>query len=270
MERNEVMRRHAVTRREGGEQVLLLAHGFGCDQTIWNRLLPELDDTRTVVTFDYVGSGRSVLTEYSTDRYQQLDGYADDVIDIIEALDAGPVTFVGHSVSAMIGALASIRRPDLFRALVMLGPSPRYINDPPGYTGGFELPEIEGLLDIMERNPADWPGFLAPMVMGNDERPDLTTELEQRFCAVDRQVAADFARTTFLSDNRDDLPQVSVPTLVVQCARDRIAPRGVGDFVVGQLHAAEFSVLDVTGHCPHVSHPREVADAMRRYLDSLG
>ncbi len=258
--------RHSLTQHSASGDVLLLAHGFGCDQTIWARLLPHLVSRYAVYTFDYIGAGRSDMSAYSSERYGTLEGYARDVESLVESMDAGPVTFVGHSVSATIGALASIRRPELFSSLVMLAPSACYINEPPVYMGGFERSAITGLLDMIERNAAAWPAMLAPMVMGNADRPELTTELQDRFCAVDRGVATDFARATFLSDHRADLAAVPVPALIVQCTDDLIAPITAGDFLADTIPEATLRQLAITGHCPHVSHPAEVAELIHEFV----
>jgi sigma-B regulation protein RsbQ len=249
-----------------GTQPMLFAHGFGCDQNMWRFVTPAFADDYKIVLFDYVGSGKSDLAQYDAERYGSLAGYADDVLDIIHALDLHDVIFVGHSVSAMIGVLAANREPDRFAQLIMVGPSPRYINDPPDYVGGFERTDIEGLLETMERNYIGWANFLAPAVMKNPERPELSEELEQSFCSTDPVIARRFAEATFLSDNRDDLAAVRVPSLIMQCSDDMIAPFDVGDYLQRVLPHSTLRVLRATGHCPHMSHPEETIGVIREYL----
>ena len=249
-----------------GTQPMLFAHGFGCDQNMWRFVTPAFADDYKLVLFDYVGSGKSDLSQYDPERYGSLAGYADDVLDVIHALDLRDVIFVGHSVSSMIGVLAANREPERFANLIMVGPSPRYINDPPAYVGGFERTDIEGLLETMERNYIGWANFLAPAVMKNPERPELSRELEQSFCSTDPIIARRFAEATFLSDNRDDLPDVRVPSLIMQCSDDMIAPFDVGEYLQRVLPRSTLRVLRATGHCPHMSHPEETIAVIREYL----
>lgn len=262
----DVLRRNRVRTCGSGSDTLLFAHGFGCDQKLWRLVAPAFEATHRVALFDYVGSGGSDLSAYDERRYSSLEGYADDVVEVIEALGSPRVVFVGHSVSSMIGALAAARRPDLFRRLVMVCPSPSYLNEPPDYHGGFERADIEGLLSLMEKNPLGWAGFLAPVVMKNPERPELEGELRASFCAMDPRVARQFAAATFWSDNRADLARVSTPALVLQCTDDAIAPMEVGRFVQSRLQRGSLRVMRATGHCPHVSHPEETIEAIRDYL----
>jgi sigma-B regulation protein RsbQ len=210
---------------------MLFAHGFGCDQNMWRFVTPAFEDDYKIVLFDYVGSGKSDLEAYSAERYGGLAGYAQDVLDICAELDLTDIIFVGHSVSGMVGVLASIREPERFAELILVAPSPCYINDPPGYVGGFEPADIVGLLDVMEKNYIGWASFLAPVVMKNEGRPELARELEESFCSTDPEIARRFAEATFFSDNRDDLPQVVVPSLILQCSEDAIAPLEVGDYL---------------------------------------
>jgi sigma-B regulation protein RsbQ len=226
---------------------------------------PVFEDTHRVVLFDHVGAGRSDLSAWDPVRYRRLDGYAEDVLQILQAVDMPPVVFVGHSVSAMIGLLAAARRPELFERLVLVGPSPRYIDDE-GYRGGFSAEEIEELLETMDGNYLGWSQYIAPVIMGVPQRPDLGQELTDSFCRTDPAIARHFARTTFLSDNRADLERVSTPALVVQCREDVIAPREVGEYVHGHLKDSEFVLLDATGHCPNLSAPGQLVDAMKSYL----
>jgi sigma-B regulation protein RsbQ len=245
---------------------MLFAHGFGCDQNMWRFITPAFEDDYRIVLFDYVGSGRSDLTAYEAERYGSLDGYAQDVLDIIEALDLREVVFVGHSVSAMIGVLASIRAPERFDRLVMVGPSPRYLNDPPGYAGGFERQDIDGLLEMMEKNYIGWASFLAPVVVKNADRPELSRELEESFCSTDPVIARRFAEVTFYSDNRADLPLVRVPSLIMQCSDDALAPVEVGRYLEAHLPGSTYRQLRATGHCPHISHPEETIEVIKEYL----
>ncbi len=245
---------------------MLFAHGFGCDQNMWRLVAPEFERDHRVVLFDYVGAGASDRAAYDAERYGSLEGYAADVLDVCRALDLRDVVFVGHSVSAMVGVLAANAEPERFAHLVMVGPSPRYLNDAPDYVGGFERADIEGLLETMDRNYVGWANALAPMIMGNPERPELGQELGDSFCSTDPVVARRFAEVTFLADNRRDLAAVRTPALVLQCREDAIAPEVVGEYVHRALAGSRFRLLDATGHCPHMSAPAETIAAMREYL----
>jgi sigma-B regulation protein RsbQ len=249
-----------------GTQPMLFAHGFGCDQNMWRYIVPAFADDYRIVLFDYVGSGKSDLDAYDPVRYGSLDGYAQDVLDICHALDLRDVILVGHSVSAMVGVIAANREPDRFAHLVMVGPSPRYVNDE-GYVGGFERADIEGLLETMDRNYIGWANFLAPAIMKNPDRPELGTELVESFCSTDPIIARRFAEATFFSDNRDDLARVRVPSLVLQCSEDIIAPTAVGEFVHRQLANSTLRIMKATGHCPHMSAPEETIALIREYLE---
>lgn len=264
-------RRHNVVVSGTGPHTVVLAHGFGCDQKMWRWVAPDLAKTNRVVLFDLIGAGASDVNAYDSTRHGTLDGYAADFVAVVESVGGSaqaPVTLVGHSVSATIAILASLRRPELFSRLVLVCPSPRYLNDPSGYIGGFEPSTIEGLLDLMERNPAGWPGFLAPIVMKNPERPELVQELERSFCTMDPRIAREFARAVFFSDNREDLAKATVPALILQCRDDAIAPESVGRFVHANLRGSTFHKLEATGHCPHVSHPQETLAAIESYLEN--
>ena len=262
----EILARNNVKVFGKGAQTMLFAHGFGCDQNMWRFVTPAFADDYRLVLFDYVGSGKSDLSAYRPERYGRLDGYAQDVLDICAALDLANLVFVGHSVSSMVGLLASIRAPERFDRLVLIGPSPCYINDPPDYVGGFERADIEGLLDMMEKNYIGWASFLAPAVMKNPERPGLAHELQESFCSTDPEIARRFAEATFFSDNRDDLRRVTVPSLIMQCSDDAIAPLAVGDYLDRHLPGSTLRVLQATGHCPHLSHPEETIAVMKEYL----
>ena len=248
-----------------GTQPILFAHGFGCDQTMWRFITPAFEEHYRIVLFDYVGSGQSDLSAYDFDRYATLDGYAQDILDICAALDLRDVIFVGHSVSSMVGVLAANRAPERFSRLIMVGPSPRYINDA-DYVGGFHRADIEGLLDLMDKNYIGWANFLAPVIMKNDERPELTAELNASFCSTDPKITRRFAETTFFADNRADLPAVRVPSLIMQCSEDAIAPIEVGNYIHRTTPNSTLRLLKATGHCPHISHPDETVDAIKTYL----
>jgi sigma-B regulation protein RsbQ len=234
---------------------------------MWRYVVPAFENDYRIVLFDYVGSGKSDLSAWSDERYSTLDGYAQDVLEICAALDLRDVIFVGHSVSSMIGVLAANREPGRFSRLIMVGPSPRYINDA-GYVGGFERPDIEGLLDLMDKNFIGWANFLAPVVMKNDDRPELTGELQESFCSTDPTITRRFAEATFFADNRADVRELRVPALILQCSEDAIAPIEVGAFLHRTIPESTLRVLKATGHCPHMSHPEETIEAIRTYLEA--
>ena len=261
----DVLARNNVKVFGRGTQPMVFAHGFGCDQNMWRLVTPAFEDDYRIVLFDYVGSGRSDLAAYDASRYSTLEGYAQDVIDVIHALDLRDVVLVAHSVSSMVAVLAANREPGRFERLVLIGPSPRYINDPP-YVGGFERADIEGLLDMMDRNFIGWANFLAPAIMKNPDRPELGEELTSSFCSTDPVVARRFAEATFLSDNRTDLGKVGVPSLILQCSDDMVAPLEVGDYLHRELPGSTLRVMSATGHCPHMSHPEETIELIRDYL----
>jgi sigma-B regulation protein RsbQ len=264
----DALRRNNVRVTGRGARPLLFAHGFGCDQNMWRLVASAFEDTHKVILFDHVGAGRSDISAYRRDKYATLDGYATDVLEICEQLELRDVIFVGHSVSAMIGVLAAGRKPELFAALVLVGPSPRYINDD-GYIGGFSREDIDGLLSSMESNYLGWSSAMAPAIMGNADRPALGEELTNSFCRTDPEIAAHFARVTFLSDNRKDLPSVSTPTLVLQCSDDVIAPTAVGEYVQRHIPNSRLVVMDATGHCPNLSAPDETTGAIRQFIEAL-
>ncbi|MFI9106073.1 alpha/beta fold hydrolase [Streptomyces fildesensis] len=255
-----VSRNNVTITGRPGAPVIMLAHGFGCDQNMWRLVVPVLAERFQVVLFDYVGSGRSDLSAWDQRRYASLDGYATDVLDICAELDLSEVVFVGHSVSAMVGVVAAAREPRRFGKLVMVAPSPCYIDDPrTGYVGGFSAADIDELLESLDSNYLGWSAAMAPVIMGNPDRPELGQELTNSFCATDPDMAAVFARTTFLSDSRSELASVGVPTLVLECAQDAIAPREVGAFVHAAIPGSRLVTLDATGHCPQLSAPQATA-----------
>jgi sigma-B regulation protein RsbQ len=244
---------------------ILFAHGFGCDQNMWRFVWPRFADRYRLVLFDHVGAGGSDLSAYDVERYSTLDGYAEDVLEICHELGLSDVVFVGHSVAAMIGVLAAAAEPDLFSRLVLVSPSPRYI-DTDDYVGGFSREDIESLLDSMDGNYLGWSSQMAPVIMGNGDRPELGDELTNSFCRTDPEIARRFARVTFLSDNRADLPRVAAPSLVLQCREDAIASEPVGRFVAERLPDARLVMLDAVGHCPNLSAPEETAAAIEEFL----
>lgn len=260
-----VIRRNNVNVRGASGPPMLFAHGFGCDQNMWRFVAPAFTDAYRVVLFDHVGAGGSDLSAYDKQKYARLDGYAADVLEICAELRLTDVVFVGHSVSAMIGVLAARLQPDRFRALVLIGPSPRYINDT-DYVGGFSREDIDGLLSSLDSNYLGWSSAMAPVIMGNPDRPELGTELTNSFCRTDPDIAADFARVTFFSDNREDLPGVRVPSLILQCSDDVIAPDSVGEYVRRQMPVSQFVRMRATGHCPNLSAPDETIAAMKTFL----
>jgi sigma-B regulation protein RsbQ len=244
---------------------MMFAHGFGCDQNMWRHVAPAFADEYRIVLFDHVGAGRSDLAAYDRQKYATLQGYADDILEICRDLELRDVIFVGHSVSAMMGVLAAAREPDRFAKLVLVGPSPRYIDDV-DYVGGFTREDIDGLLEQLDSNYLGWSQALAPTIMGRPDRPELGEELTNSFCRTDPEIAKHFARVTFLSDNRDDLERVATPALVLQCRDDVIAPTAVGKYVHGRLSNSELVLMNATGHCPNLSAPDETIAAIRGFL----
>jgi len=266
LEATNVRRRNNVT--EVGNPLgrpMILAHGFGCSQEAWQRVVPHFADDYRVILFDHVGSGASDIAAYDRGKYDSLHGYASDILEILDDLDLHDVVFVGHSVSAMIGVLAANRDASRFGALVLLGPSPRYINSD-GYVGGFEQSDIDGLLETIDANYLGWSSAMAPLIMGNASVPELGQELVDSFCSTDPTVARHFAHVTFLSDNRHDLEAVAVPTLVLQSKDDIIAPIEVGTYVHEQIAGSSYALIDAYGHCANLSAPDEVAAEMRNFL----
>jgi sigma-B regulation protein RsbQ len=244
---------------------IVFAHGFGCDQAMWRFVAPDFEVDHHVVVFDHVGAGNSDLTAYDPVKYGSLRGYAADIVEICRALDLRDVVLVGHSVAAMMGVLAYQQAPELFGALVMVGPNPRYVDDGE-YIGGFSRTDIAGLLDALDSNHLGWSTQMAPVIMGNPDRPELARELTNSFCATDPDIARQFARVTFLSDNRSDLPTCRVPTLVLQCSDDVIAPEVVGRYVHDRVPGSVFTRLKATGHVPQLSAPEETTAAIRAFL----
>jgi sigma-B regulation protein RsbQ len=246
-------------------QPMLLAHGFGCDQNMWRYVTPAFEDEYRIVLFDHVGAGGSDLSAYDPERYGSLHGYAEDVLEICRDLGLWDVIFVGHSVSAMVGVLAAIEEPDRFDKLILVSPSPRYMDDA-DYVGGFSREDIEGLMQSLESNYLGWSSAMAPVIMGNPDRPELGEELTNSFCRADPDIQRRFARVTFLSDNRADLQRVRTRSLVLQCANDAIAPQAVGEYVHRQMPDSDYALLQATGHCPNLSAPQETVAAIKAFL----
>lgn len=249
-----------------GPATMIFAHGYGCDQNMWRQLIPHFEDDYRIVLFDYVGHGGSDAAAFSEKRYASLDGYAEDLLDICKALAIKEAVFVGHSVSSMIGILAAKKDPSRFASLVLIGPSPRYVNDG-DYTGGFTREDIDGLLEMLDSNHLGWSSTMAPVIMGNPDRPELSEELANSFCRTDPRIARQFARVTFLSDNRADLAAVGTPCLILQCTNDAIAPRAVGEYVHAHIRGSRFVLLEATGHCPHLSSPTATSAAIKSFLE---
>ena len=267
LQNEKILARNNVKVIDGDGPVLLYAHGFGCNQNMWDRVTPAFKSTHRQVLFDYVGSGKSDIAAFDADKYANLNGYAQDLLDICDALDLrSGVTFVGHSVSCSVGVLASIARPELFNKLVLLGPNPCYLNHPPEYVGGFEKEDLDGLLALMDQNYIGWANYLAPVVSAKGEAGAVTAELSDSFCSTDPTVAKVFARTTFFSDNRADLCKVKVPCLILQHRTDTLAPTSVGEYVHTQLAGSTLKILEVQGHCAHMAEPLLVVEAMRVFV----
>lgn len=260
-----IIERNNVTIRGAGEQVMLFAHGYGCDQNIWRLLAPSFERDYEVVLFDHVGAGKSDISQYKRSRYATLQGFADDIIEIGERLEISRSIFVGHSVSATIGILAAIKNPNLFERLILISPSPCYFNEG-DYYGGYSYDEISEMLQLLESNFESWAQVMAPLIMGNPERPELGRELTENFCRNKPEIARHFAQVTFLSDHRKDLVKLETPSLILQCREDKIAPETVGAYMHRVTKDADLCLLQARGHCPHVSAPEETARAMRNYL----
>ena len=260
-----VIERNNVQVRGAGDRAMVFAHGFGCDQNMWRFVAPAFEKDFMTVVFDHVGAGGSDLSAYDRAKYSTLSGYADDVVEIGTELGLKDSVFVGHSVSSMIGVLAARQAPGTFGKLVLIGPSARYIDDE-GYVGGFSARQIEELLQFLESNHMGWSTQMAPMIMGNPERPELGQELTNSFCRTDPEIAKAFARVTFTSDNRGDLSRVAIPTLILQCSEDIIASEDVGKFVHDRIPGSEIVFLKATGHCPNLSAPAEVISAIKAYV----
>jgi sigma-B regulation protein RsbQ len=260
-----LQRKHNVHVVGHGDIDMICAHGYGCDQNMWRLITPAFEDRYRIILYDLVGSGKSDLGAYDRDKYATLHGHSRDLLDILGEFAKGPAVFVGHSVSAMIGALAAIEAPERFSSQVMVGPSPCYINDG-DYVGGFSRADIESLLDTLDANYLGWASAMAPTIMGAPDRPDLREELTNSFCRTDPEIARHFARVTFLSDNRADLPKLKTRTLILQCSDDIIAPLPVGDYLHRTIQDSVLRVIQNIGHCPHLSAPGPMIGAMKEFL----
>ncbi|MDQ3290964.1 MAG: alpha/beta hydrolase [Bacteroidota bacterium] len=263
----DVLKRNNVTVSGKGETPMLFAHGYGCDQKMWRYVTPAFAEDYKIILFDHVGFGQSDVSEYSEQKYNSLQAYADDIIEIVEALHLSDIIFVGHSVSAMIGVLAAIKAPQLFQKLILVAPSPRYINDT-DYTGGFALKDINSLLESLNSDYLAWSVAIAPVIMGNADKPEWSEELAASFCQSNEKIARKFASLTFLADNRADLEKVKVKSLILQCQNDVIAPMEVGEYMHKNLQGSNLVVLNATGHCPNLSAPEETVKAIRNFLNS--
>lgn len=261
-----IMQRNSVKISGAGSQVIVFAHGYGCDKAMWRKISPSFEEEYKVVLFDYVGAGMSDPDAYDPDRYSSLAGYAKDVVEICQELDLREVILVGHSVSSMICLLAAREIPERISKVVMICPSPRYLNDAPNYVGGFERADIEGLLDMISRNQPGWANYLAGVVAKNPDQPEVAQELEASFCAMDPPIAKRFAEATFLADNRLDLADFDKPCLLLQCQEDSVAPLVVGEYLQKHLKNSVLQKMKATGHCPHMSHPEETIALMKTYL----
>ncbi|TXN21153.1 alpha/beta hydrolase [Methylobacterium sp. WL9] len=260
-----VIERHHTTQAGSGDTAMVFAHGFGCDQNMWRSVAPAFKDRYRTILFDHVGAGGSDFSAYDPAKYASLEGYADDVVELSRALGVERGVFVGHSVSAMVGILASKKAPELFESLVLVCPSPRYVDDE-DYVGGFTRTQVDELLEFLDSNHMGWSEAMAPTIMGNPDRPELGQELTNSFCRTNPDIAKRFARTTFLADNRADLQGVTARCLVIQCSEDVIAPIEVGEYVHRNLPGSELVLLDATGHCPNLSAPEATTAAIEAFL----
>ncbi|MGX9136540.1 alpha/beta fold hydrolase [Rummeliibacillus sp. JY-2-4R] len=265
MEQNILLRNNVKVIGKGTTSIVL-APGFGCDQSVWSSVSQAFENDYQVVLFDYVGSGNSDIESYNPKRYSTLSGYAQDILDICATLDLKNSIFVGHSVASMIGMLASLSHPEYFSHLIMIGPSPCYLNKPPHYFGGFEEDDLLGLIDMMEKNYIGWANVFASTVTNNPNRPEVRQELENRFCSTDPVIARNFAKATFFADNRNDLEKVTHPTLILQCSEDIIAPATVAQYTHEHIPNSVYKRLEAIGHCPHMSHPEELVSVIHQYL----
>ncbi len=248
-----------------GSQPMIFAHGYGCDQNMWRYVYPAFDEHFKIILFDHVGAGNSDHSFYSENKYSTLEGYADDLLEICHELNLQNVIFTGHSVSAMVGILAANKEPGRFARLILVSPSPCYINKE-GYYGGFNREDIDELIEALDSNYLGWSANMAPAIMGNPDRPELSNELQNSFCRTNPEIAKHFAKVTFLSDNREDLSPVKIPTLILQCSDDLIAPVEVGEFVKSKINNSTLHYMKATGHCPNLSAPEETIQAITSYL----
>jgi sigma-B regulation protein RsbQ len=261
----DLIAKNNITILGTGSTYILLVHGYGCDQNMWRYIVPQFKDNYKIILIDLVGSGKSDENAYDFDKYSSLEGYADDIVEICDALHLKDFCLVGHSVSAIIGALVALKRPALLTKLVMICPSPRYINDG-NYFGGFSQNDIDELMETLDSNYLGWSSTIAPIIMGNPDRPELAAELVHSFCQNNPEIAKHFAKVTFLGDNRKDLQKLTTETLIIQSKTDMIASNEVGKYVHDNITNSELVTLDTNGHCPHLSAPDETIEAMKEYL----
>lgn len=261
----DIIKRNNVVVKGQGTQVLLFAHGFGCDQNMWRYVAPAFEKDYTVILFDHVGAGHSAISAYDIAKYDNLDGYANDIVEIVAALQLKDVVFIGHSVSALMGIMAAEKAPGIFKSLVLVSPSPSYIDDG-DYTGGFTKTQIDELLESLDNNHLGWSMAMAPVIMANPDRKELGDELANSFCKTDPAIAKQFAKVTFLSDKRHLLSSVNIPVLILQCSDDVIAPQAVGEYVHQQIKGSQLVIMDATGHCPNLSAPEETIQAIKQFL----
>ena len=262
----DILTKNNIKRSGKGKQTIMFAHGYGCDQNMWRFITPAFEDEYDIILFDYFGSGNSDSKEFNFDKYSSLQGYADDLIEICDELKLKDVILVAHSVSSMIGVLAVNQRPELFKSLIMIGPSPRYINDDT-YHGGFSKNDIEEMVGTLESNYLGWSSYITPVIIGNPDKPEFASELNNSFCRLDPAIAKHFARVTFLSDNRDDLVKVETPTLIIQADPDVISNVEVGKYVHEKIRNSSFTIIEASGHCPHLTSPEQTIKAIKEYLN---
>ncbi|CAA0078764.1 Sigma factor SigB regulation protein RsbQ [Zhongshania aliphaticivorans] len=261
----DVLRRNNVQIIGNGEHTLLMAHGFGCDQNMWRFLTPSLQKNFRIVLFDYVGSGHSEVSTYSSQRYSQLEGYSQDVIEICDALKLQEITFIGHSVSSMIGLIVANQQPNLFSKLIMVCPSPCFLNLPPEYMGGFDHQDLEELISLMDKNYIGWANYLAPLVLGSAHQTELLDELTGSFCSTDPIIAKNFAKATFFGDHRDLLSKTLLPCLLLQSSDDILAPLCVGQYMKTAIANSELHIIEAHGHCLHMTHPENIKDKITEF-----
>ena len=263
----DIIKRNNVVVSGKGEKVILFAHGYGCDQKMWRFVAPAFEENYKVILFDHVGSGKSDWNSYSPKKYSTLQGYADDIIEICDSLKLQKTILVAHSVSSMISVLAANPRPDLFEHIIMVGPSPRYMNDG-DYYGGFSEQDVMEMVETLDSNYLGWSSAITPIIVGNSDKPQFAEELNNSFCQHDPEIAKHFARVTFMGDNRSDLQKLQIPTLILQCSQDIIVPLEVGKYVHKNIMNSDFVVIETTGHCPHLCNPDETTLAIKKYLTS--
>jgi sigma-B regulation protein RsbQ len=261
----DILKRNNVNVLGSGDKIIVFAHGFGCSQQAWRLITSAFVDEYKLILFDYVGAGKSDISAYDKVKYNNLEGYAEDIIEICNELKVKDAVFVGHSVSAMIGALASIKEPTIFKKLIFIAPSPSYLNEP-GYVGGFEKEDIDSLFEIMDDDYVKWAKLISPQIMGTPEKPELADEMAENFCTTDHEIVKQFAKVTFLSDNRKDLPNIPVESVTLQCSDDIIAPLEVGQYIHANAPNNIMVILNATGHCPHTSAPEETIEAIKASL----